>query len=78
VSELNDKEKRQYQSSQKLNNHKMMADYPYEEGEEKEKEKRYKTKKRRVNRQTEEVYLQRLVGSSDRKVRPQKARKIEF
>ncbi len=78
MSELNDKEKRQYQSSQKLNNQKMLVDYPYEEGEEKEKEKRYKTKKRRVNRQTEEVYLQRLVGSSDRKVRPQKARKIEF
>jgi hypothetical protein len=56
----------------------MLVDYPFEEGEEKEKEKRYKTKKRRVNRQTEEVYLQRLVGSSDRKVRPQKARKIEF
>lgn len=78
MSELNDKEKRQYQSSQKLNNQKMLVDYPYEEGEEKEKEKRNKTKKRRVNRQTEEVYLQRLVGSSDRKVRPQKARKIEF
>ena len=53
----------------------------YEVGEkvgEEEKAKRYRTKKRRVNRQTQEVYLQRLVASSERKTRNLKSKKLQF
>jgi hypothetical protein len=52
----------------------MVADYRYEP---EDLDKKYQTKKRRVNRQTEAVYLQRLVASSDKKIRP-KGRKIDF
>lgn len=54
----------------------MAINYRYDESE--EKEKRYRVKKRRVNKQTEEVYLQRLAVSTDKKTRPTKLRKIDF
>ena len=51
------------------------VDYRYQ-GE--EKEKRYRTKRRRVNRQVEEVYLQRLLGSAEQKSRQSRQRRLEF
>ena len=43
-----------------------------------DREKCYKTKRRRVNRQVEEVYLQRLVASSDQKNRNLRSRNLDF
>ena len=54
-----------------------MNGFRYEE-EPDERDRKYRTKKRRVNKKTEQVYLQRLVASSERKTRLSKNKRLDF